>query len=349
MMPDRAKGFLRSKEGMLYEAARHEPLRRLRWDESEAGAAIERIVRDAESRFTEDRYWPLHPLDVQGAHDTKKYETSLYDGACGVFWALDYLESVGAAAPSRRHADGLDRLLGHNRAALGASVERTRASFMLGDTPIQMMSFGEKPTAECERALAALIAGNMEHPARDLMFGSPGTLLAALFLYERTGNERWSDLFRSTAGKLWSQLEWSPQHRCSYWSQELFGRRSTYLDAVHGFVAAGLAADPGGARSGIALPIVCGPDASDGISYSFALTRPLGNLEISMNEETFNLSIRKFLKLVGVNSQREIEQAVDKAIAARTISGTESFPAKVTLEVPGLKLDVKFDGEIRLQ
>jgi hypothetical protein len=68
-----------------------------------------------------------------------------------------------------------------------------------------------------------------------------------------------------------------------------------------------------------------------------------------MNEEAFNLSIRKFLKMVGVNSQREIEQAVAKAIATGAIAGTESFPAKVTLEVAGLKLNVNFDGEIRLQ
>ncbi len=68
-----------------------------------------------------------------------------------------------------------------------------------------------------------------------------------------------------------------------------------------------------------------------------------------MNEDTFNLSIRKFLKMVGVSSQREIERAVAKAIAERTISGTESLPAKVTLEVAGLKLNVNFDGEIKLQ
>ena len=68
-----------------------------------------------------------------------------------------------------------------------------------------------------------------------------------------------------------------------------------------------------------------------------------------MNEETFNLSIRKFLKMVGVNSQREIEQAVAKAIAAGAIAGTETFPATVTLEVTGLKLNVNFDGEIKLQ
>ena len=68
-----------------------------------------------------------------------------------------------------------------------------------------------------------------------------------------------------------------------------------------------------------------------------------------MNQETFNLSIRKFLKMVGINSQREIEQAVTKAIESRKIAGTESFPAHVTLKVAGLGIDVTFDGEIRLQ
>ncbi|HSV19989.1 MAG TPA: DUF6494 family protein [Casimicrobiaceae bacterium] len=68
-----------------------------------------------------------------------------------------------------------------------------------------------------------------------------------------------------------------------------------------------------------------------------------------MNEETFNLSIRKFLKMVGVNSQREIEQAVNAARAAGRIAGNETFPAEVTLRVAGLDLDVRFDGEIRLE
>jgi len=68
-----------------------------------------------------------------------------------------------------------------------------------------------------------------------------------------------------------------------------------------------------------------------------------------MNEETFNLSIRKFLKMVGISSQREIEQAVAKAIASGAAKGSEAFPAKVTLQVAGLDLNVAFDGEIRLE
>ena len=74
--------------------------------------------------------------------------------------------------------------------------------------------------------------------------GLAGTLLAALFLHERTGETRWADLYRATARKLWSQLLWSSEHECHYWTQDLYGRRSTYIDAVHGFVAgARVAAD----------------------------------------------------------------------------------------------------------
>lgn len=68
-----------------------------------------------------------------------------------------------------------------------------------------------------------------------------------------------------------------------------------------------------------------------------------------MDEEAFNISIRKFLKMVGVSSQREIEHAVARAVAAGAIAGTETLAAKMTLEIAGLKLQVPFDGEIRLQ
>jgi hypothetical protein len=67
-----------------------------------------------------------------------------------------------------------------------------------------------------------------------------------------------------------------------------------------------------------------------------------------MNEETFNLSIRKFLKTVGVSSQREIEQAVAKAAAAGGAGRATSFPATMTLAIPGLDLEVRFDGQIDL-
>jgi len=68
-----------------------------------------------------------------------------------------------------------------------------------------------------------------------------------------------------------------------------------------------------------------------------------------VDQETFNLSIRKFLKMVGVNSQREIEQAVQKALDGAKLKGNETLAAKVTLEIPSLGVRVPFDGEIKLQ
>jgi hypothetical protein len=68
-----------------------------------------------------------------------------------------------------------------------------------------------------------------------------------------------------------------------------------------------------------------------------------------MNDEALNMSIRKFLKTVGVNSQLVIEKAVRKAIEDGTLKGNESLPAHMTLNVGKLELNVKFDGELRLE
>ena len=68
-----------------------------------------------------------------------------------------------------------------------------------------------------------------------------------------------------------------------------------------------------------------------------------------MDEETLNLSIRKFLKMVGVNSQREIEQAIAKAVATGSAAGAQKVAAAMTLEIPALQLKVRFDGDIALE
>lgn len=67
-----------------------------------------------------------------------------------------------------------------------------------------------------------------------------------------------------------------------------------------------------------------------------------------MNEDAFNLQIRKFLKKVGVTSQREIEKVVREAMESGALSGNEKVRASVTLRLPdlGVKLDV--DGTIAL-
>ena len=67
-----------------------------------------------------------------------------------------------------------------------------------------------------------------------------------------------------------------------------------------------------------------------------------------MDDDAFNMSLRKFLKQVGVTSQREIEAAVQAAIDSGKISGNETLTAKVTLEIGGVDLNHEIDGQISL-
>ncbi|HUL55617.1 MAG TPA: DUF6494 family protein [Usitatibacter sp.] len=68
-----------------------------------------------------------------------------------------------------------------------------------------------------------------------------------------------------------------------------------------------------------------------------------------MNPDTFNMSIRKFLKTVGVHSQREIEAAIDEAIRSGKLKGNETLDAKMHLTLGGTTLSVSFDGKISLE
>ena len=68
-----------------------------------------------------------------------------------------------------------------------------------------------------------------------------------------------------------------------------------------------------------------------------------------MNQDAFNMSIRKFLKRVGVHSQREIEAAVEQGISSGKLKGTESLPVKMTLTMGGTQLNVTFDDKIDLE
>jgi len=68
-----------------------------------------------------------------------------------------------------------------------------------------------------------------------------------------------------------------------------------------------------------------------------------------MNEEALNTSVRKFLKKVGVTSQREIEQAVRAALSAGRLKGREALPAKAAITVDGIGLSFEIDGAIELE
>jgi len=67
-----------------------------------------------------------------------------------------------------------------------------------------------------------------------------------------------------------------------------------------------------------------------------------------MNEDVFNLDLRKFLKRFGVTAQREIERAVADAIEQGTLSGSETLTVRATLTIPDVITELRIDGEIGL-
>ena len=233
---------------MLYDPDRHKPLHPADangWDEARARGCIAVIVRDTEAQCSPQRDWPMHPLDAEPGDDLEAGNPSLYFGTCGVLWALNHLRSVGAAELERDWPVNAAALVQRMREWLKDDAERERAAYLMGETPVWLLEHAQTGSVAAADRLAELIEGNIEHPARELMWGSPGTLLAALFMHQRTGQARFAELFRATAAVLWSQLEWSETYACRYWTQQLYGQVSTYMDAVHGF-------------AGTALPLIRG-------------------------------------------------------------------------------------------
>ncbi|MEO7391343.1 MAG: LanC-like protein [Ramlibacter sp.] len=217
----------------LFTEDRHETVCASPWDPARAHAAIQWIAKQTEAECSPQGFWATHPLDAKDPAP----QYCLYFGACGVIWALRFLEAQGAVRLSKNYEALVAPLIEPNQEAMGHAPGTPFGSYMMGDTGIRLLEYGMHPSARLASELADLIHANIHHPARELMWGSPGTLLAALFLHRRTGEQRWAQLFRETAGVLWSQLEGSAEEGCHFWTQDLYGQRSSYIDAVHGFVA----------------------------------------------------------------------------------------------------------------
>ena len=68
-----------------------------------------------------------------------------------------------------------------------------------------------------------------------------------------------------------------------------------------------------------------------------------------MNEDTLNMEARKYLKKVGVTSQREIEHAILKAVESGTLNGAETIAVSMTLNIPSIGLNCCIEGDIALE
>lgn len=241
------------------------------WDETRVREAIAAIVARIEAAHVPGQGWPLHPLDRE-TDDEADGATALYYGAAGVIWALQDLQARRLVRLRHDYAAGLAPLLARHRAWLDASGLREPASLLMGETPILMMLHATGEAAWTEAVLARLVEDNMRHPSRELMWGAPGTLLAALLMHERTGRAPWADLFRRTADALWQSWRYADAPGCHYLPQHLYGRESSYLGLVHGL-------------AGVALPLARGRGLLDAGAWPAWRERLLDTLHRTASHE----------------------------------------------------------------
>jgi hypothetical protein len=218
---------------MLYPAEAHARLTDAEWDESRVLEAIRAIVADADATYDPDALWPAHEWDGWQAALPMK---NLYVGAAGVAWALDRLRGRGHAETALDPADVARRALEAFRRQPDfmtgeASLPARESALLVGETGIALVAWRLAPGDQLADALLALVRANVGNPANEIMWGVPGTLLAARALLETTGDDRWRDAVRESEDVLRAARDAD-----GLWTQVLYGRGSRGLGPPHGLV-----------------------------------------------------------------------------------------------------------------
>jgi hypothetical protein len=213
----------------MIEPARHVPLRPIPWNERAAGAAIEDIVADGIEHFDAERFWPMHPLD-EGIRDG---HTSLYFGAAGMVWGIDYLGRVGAAKTRYDFRPVLPRLLEASQAEFATWKYAAHGSLLLGDFGMALVVMRLDPAPAIADLVYARADANTALPVRELMWGIPGSMVACVHMAAMTADPRWRALFAVQAARLLGDLEETDNG--PLWTQDLYGRHLRYLGPVHGY------------------------------------------------------------------------------------------------------------------
>jgi hypothetical protein len=187
---------------VLYEPAQFEPLTDELWDPARVADAIATIVADTDAAFDPDGLWPAHEWD---GWQTPLPLKNLYVGAAGVIWGLDALRRRGHAETSLDLAGAALRTLELERAERDIMAGETHyhpAALLRGETGPLLVAFRLAPEPALADDLHALVRANVANPTDDVMWGAPGTLLAALALGEWTGEARWEEAARESAAAL---------------------------------------------------------------------------------------------------------------------------------------------------
>ena len=158
---------------MLFSPEAHETPVDEPWSADRMRSAIAAIVADAESAFEDG--WPMHPQDVEEGDDPAARLRTVYLGGAGVVAALHSLARRGFVELRRDYVPYLERSLDAEPDFPDEDAER---SLWLGETGIRLVLQRLAPSQANLERLSELIAANERDERCELMFGSPGTILA---------------------------------------------------------------------------------------------------------------------------------------------------------------------------
>jgi hypothetical protein len=219
---------------MLYRPEAFEPLVDTPWSELRARAAIREIVKDADAAFRGPRlFWRANEWD--GWHGTSPMK-NLYVGTAGVLWALDRLRQRGHTETELDLPDLAHRNVELFRARpdymKGMKLPAPRDSALLtGETGVLLVGWRLAPSRELADELFERVQANVDNETDEVMWGSPGTLLAAQAMLEWTADERWRETWKESADALLSRRDEE-----GYWTQRLYGQELRSLTPPHGLV-----------------------------------------------------------------------------------------------------------------
>ena len=214
----------------LFDPAVHETLIDAPWDPERIQASIRAIVADAEDAFADG--WPTHPVDSESPADDARRFRTVYLGGAGVIQALDALRRRGLVELGRDYVPYLEQPYDPD----WTEYDHERSLWM-GETGIRLVLQRLAPSPENADRLETLIRANAQDERRELMWGSPGTMLAAAALHDLSGEERWLELWRESAA--WLRSEWDPES--GLWTQHLYGKLDQLTGPAHGFAGCVLA------------------------------------------------------------------------------------------------------------
>jgi hypothetical protein len=218
---------------VLFEPELHEPLTEDAWDEDRAREAIRGVVADADRVFDPDGLWPAAEWD---SWQTTPPLKNVYVGAAGVFLALELLRRRGQAeteidlvAATRRT---LEAWREHPDFEQWSGLPPTpQAALLTGESGLLLVALLVEHSDELANDLHALVRQNMGNEAVEVMWGEPGTLLAARAMQERTGDERWAEAWRESAASVLAMRD-----EDGMWTNQLYGETFRSLTPPHGLV-----------------------------------------------------------------------------------------------------------------